>query len=154
MQRLSSTATRFVKRGIPAVAFAVLAVVAVQALRNGPADTALPLLFIVGFAILLVTVIFSAVLSKLADEVIDHGTHLVFRQGTRETTVELKHITNVGYSALATPRTVWLSLASTSAVGRQISFIPKDAPFGFSVPAVVTELRERVHAARSSASAA
>lgn len=151
MERISSAGTRWVKLGIPILCFAVLATVALQALKNGPPGTTLPTLVIVGFAAVLVTVICLALLAKLADEVLDHGTHLIVRRGTRRASIELKQIRHFGYSALASPRTVWLRLEAAGPFGREISFVPKGASFGFGVPAVVTALRQRVRAARPNA---
>ena len=149
MERLSSSGTRSLKLGVPAVTFAVLIGTAAYGVRGGPAGTAIPLLFILGFATLLVTLLFSALLGKLADEVIDHGAFLVVRKGSRSTNIDIAQITNVGYSTLATPRTVWLRIASNTAFGREVSFIPRSAPFGFEIPRVVTELRTRVNALQS-----
>ena len=154
MERISSAGTRFAKLGVPGVTFTILAAIAAQALRNGQQGTGLPLLFLLGFAFLLLSALFSALLARLADEVIDHGTHLEVRRGRRRTRVDLARITYVGYSTLASPRTVWLSFKPSTEFGREISFIPRGASFGFSVPTVVTELRKRVQSARSCAGAA
>ena len=142
--RISSPFTPVIKFALPALLLTLLATVTGLTMIHGLNGPVIPLLFVFTPLITLFTLMFSPAMFRLADEVHDNGTHLEVRRGDSRLTIELSQVTKVSYSPTDSLRAVSLRLVSNTIFGRELSFIPRDAPLGFSIPASVVSLRERV----------
>jgi hypothetical protein len=124
MKRISSFWTALLKRVFPLVFFAVLAIVAAQAVAEGKLSTD-PAFFLgsalaAGFVYLLWRVL----VSDLADEVLDFGDHLLVRRGALKERVYLSNIVKVDTSFNTNPERMTLHLVEAGRLGRLITFSP------------------------------
>jgi hypothetical protein len=153
MQRISSGTARVMKVVFPIVWFGLLAGVVVLGLfakdahgnRSATAVIFPLIMAAVGYYLM------KKLMWGLADEVIDAGDSLIIRKRGEEEQIPLSNIINVGYSPLADPSRVTLSLRMPSRFGNQISFYVKTKLTPFAVNPIVTELIERIDRARQSA---
>lgn len=152
MKRISSRSSFLYKRVIPILWFVGLGIFAVDAAfvslpeRGGSFWYFLALAFagVLGFFFMKMTVF------DLADEVFDAGDALVVCVGQDKRRIPLAEITNVKYSPMMSPPRVILALGDPSKFGKEVAF---SAPltFGpFMRSPIVTDLIERIDAARRS----
>lgn len=150
MKKISSGQTRFLKFGLPVLLLGV-AVAIPSALVLGNRADAVPWVVIVSLPVLMVVV--GAVLMKtlvldLADEVHDAGDHLVVRKGGITERVPLKEIVNISSTVMINPPRVTLTLRKPGRLGKEIVFSPRQPLILLRRNPLVTELIERVDAAR------
>jgi hypothetical protein len=153
MNRISSKVTFFQKRIFPVFWFGFLAVFVAVGIfsgvaRSNPVFLVVPCaMAIFGYALM------RFLLWDLADEVTDYGSYLLVRRGSVEDRVDLANIMNISSSVLVNPPRVTLRLISPGKLGKEIVFSPI-RPFTlnpFARNAIVEDLIERVHRARSGA---
>jgi hypothetical protein len=126
-RRISSRNTFFLKRVLPTLVFAVLAlgIAAPLLLTHGHAAAlpwpalAAPLAMAIIFYLLLKRLVFD-----LADEVTDEGDALCVRFGAEVERVPLGEIINVSYSGITNPPRITLTLRNAGRFGREITFSP------------------------------
>ena len=148
MKRISSSP--FIrKRVFPVAWFGFLAVVMISTLFTSSANKTLPLPFLI---VPLLMAVFGYWLLKklvfdLADEVSDEGDDLLVRFGNVQEKIVLANIINVSYTVMANPR-VTLTLREPCRFGKELFFLPPTRWVPFSKNPVITELIERIDAAR------
>ena len=130
--------------------FGFLAFFAITPFLGHPSGNTLPLPF---FIVLIAMGVFGYLLLKklvfdLADEVSDAGDFLVVRFGNVEDRIALANIINVSYSVMINPPRVTLTLRQPSRFGKEVSFSPPVNWIPFSKSLIITELIERIDAAR------
>ena len=150
MKRISSRMTGFLKRGLPVLLLGLVAAV-VGILALGKHATPVPWVVLVSLPVILFTIV--AVLLKtlvfdLADEVHDAGDHLVVRKGDITERVALKDIANIGWTVMINPPRVTLTLRKPGRLGKEIVFSPRQPLIQIGRNPLVTQLIERVDAAR------
>jgi hypothetical protein len=153
MRRISSRTTFFYKRIFPIIWFGFLAFfMATPFLAPWIGGTASgsPIGFLLLPAFMMVAGYFmmKKLVFDLVDEVLDAGDALVIRNGSLEERIVLSDIVNVGYSPMANPQRVTLSLRSPSQFGDRISFCPPVSFMPFSTSPIIDELIKRIDAAR------
>lgn len=151
LRRLSSSLTFFYKRVFPFCWFGFVAVFAgimASVAKNGNAPPA-PLL--IGPAIMAVvgTLIMKLLFWKNVDEVWDAGDALLVRDRGEEELIRLCDVTNVAWSQWTNPETVTLTLDVPSRLGDEVTFMLPTRWVPKGRHPVVTELIDRVEAARS-----
>lgn len=149
MKRISSS-TFFYKRVFPVVWFGFLAffvVTAFSANRTGNAPV-IPFLIVPAFMAIGGYWLLKKTVFDLADEVSDGGSFLNIRIGRVEERVVLTNIINVSYSVMINPPRVTLTLRQPSRFGKEVSFSPRISWILFSKSPIITELIERIDAAR------
>jgi hypothetical protein len=151
MDQISSRWTAFTKWVLPLLwvgflLFFIVGTVLDGAVEKDPLFVLAPIFMIVAGLVM-----FRVYLWNLADSVYDHGSYLVAKRRGVEVRVGLENIMNVGYSSLSNPKLVTLRLAQSSALGKEIAFIPKTS-FSlnpFAKVEVAESLIERTFAARA-----
>lgn len=158
---ISSSWMLFYKRIFPALWFGVLAIITAAGLTAGSFTAGsftrdrlliLPfpgLMAVFGFFIM------KFLVWDLVDEVLDDVDALIVRNRGTEQRIPLADILNVSFSMLVNPPRVTLSIGGSSAsgpFGGRVAFSPiKEFSFNpFKEPAVVEDLIQRIHRARSS----
>ena len=147
MRYLSSSSASVLKIVFPVVGIVGCAYFAVVALFEAEYMIASAA---VGCA-LLVWVFDRLLVSNLAEQVIDLGSHLVVKRGLLKDRVSLAEIIEVNESIGISPPAITLRLARASKFGRLVSFTPvASSRFNPIAPhSLVVELRERSAAARA-----
>jgi hypothetical protein len=151
MRRISSSWTFFYKRVFPAIWFAFLLVfIGISLFANPRTDRSLLFPFIVVPAGMMVFgyIIMKKLVFDLVDEVWDDGHALVVRNGGQEQRVEFADIKNVNYAPLVNPPRVVLSVRRPTVFGDQIAFCAPLRLLPFSSSPVISELIDRIDAAR------
>jgi hypothetical protein len=137
------------KWGFPALWVAIVGVAIAANLQGGFERD--PVFVLVPIVMLVVGVpMFRHYLWQLADSVDDYGLYLVAKRRGTEARIDLNNVMNVNSSSFQNPKTVVLRLIQPTALGNEISFIPK-VPFTlnpFAKVEVVESLMERAYAAR------
>jgi hypothetical protein len=155
MKRVSSTATRFYKKGFPALWFGFLGLFLTLAITQGAVTNGSMMFLLVPC----VMAVFGYFIMKkfvwdLVDEVVDGGDFLVIRNRGRKYQVPLTDIMNVSSTMAVNPPRITLRLDGASAagpLGSEVSFSP-EKPFTlnpFAKNAVAEDLIVRVDRARS-----
>ncbi len=92
--------------------------------------------------------IYKFFIADLADEVIDHGDHLIFRKGQLKQTVELRDIINIRRAYSSKNDKVILTVQSNGPIGNKLTFLAEYRVVRFTEHPIVIELRQRVEAAQ------
>jgi hypothetical protein len=154
MRRISSKTTFFYKRIFPIIWFGFLVFfMATPFLAPwiGGTTSGSPIGFLLLPAFMIVAGYFmmKRLVFDLVDEVLDAGDALLIRNGHIEERIALSDIINVGYSPIANPPRVTLSLRNPSMFGDQVSFCaPVSLMPSFSTSPIIGELIKRIDAAR------
>ncbi|MEM7430534.1 MAG: hypothetical protein AAF351_01215 [Pseudomonadota bacterium] len=113
-------------------------------------NVAWPMIAAIGMAGIIAALVFKKFVWDLVDEVYDGGDHLVFRDRGIEQKVALRDIQNIGYVGYTSPRRVTVTCRNSGKLGKELVFMPpvRVSLNPFSTPAMVTDLIERVDAAR------
>ena len=122
MTRISSRATFWVKRVLPALWFGSLALAALRTLAAGRYAQDALLLAVLAVLAVAGYVMMKELLWNLADEVYDAGDRLVVRNAGDEETIELSNIMNVNVSSTMNPRRITLRLVTPVKSGSEIIF--------------------------------
>jgi hypothetical protein len=155
MQQISSRGIFFQKVIFPLLlllyaGFMFVGILATSHQKFGPPRITLiaPVLIVfVGYYILKKTV------WDLADRVFDAGDLLIVRFGKEEDRIPLSNVINISYSKLMTPTRITLTLHTPGRFGSEISFAAPFSPWTFSRSRIITDLIQRVDAARRAAGA-
>jgi hypothetical protein len=150
MTRISSRQVGFLKYGLP-VFFLGLTVAVVAAMLVAGRETPVPWVVIVSlpvFMLALGAMLMKTLILDLADEVHDAGDHLVVRKGDITERVPLREIANIGWTVMINPPRVTLTLRKSGRLGREIVFSPRQPLIQLGRNPLVTQLIERVDAAR------
>jgi hypothetical protein len=152
--RISSESTFYYKRVFPILWFGFTALFLCMGLGTGiaqkkPVGEFVPfilaplLLAVFGFGFM------KWIVFDLVDEVWDAGSHLIVKNKGKEERIALKDVINVNYIGLMNPPRVTLLLREPSEFGTEISFTPPFRFIHFSMPAIATDLIERINVTRS-----
>lgn len=149
MKRISSR-TFFIKRVFPVVWFGFLAFFVITGFFATSAGKPLPIPFFIGPIVMAIFGywFFKKLIFDLADEVSDAGDFLVVRFGKVQEKVALTNIINVSYVVMMNPPRVTLTLRKPCRFGKEISFSAPTSWVPFSRSPVISELIERIDAAR------
>jgi hypothetical protein len=150
MQRISSRSTFFYKRVFPVFWFGFLVIFVATALSKGSLSGVPLAVFILPplFMALFFYFIMKKLVFDLADEVLDAGDALIVRFGSEQQRIQLSEIINVSYVYMMNPPRVTLTLRTPCQFGKEVSFSPPTRFLPFAKSPIVTELIERVDAAR------
>jgi hypothetical protein len=151
MKRISSSWTFYYKRVFPAIWFGFLLLFIILPLLGirGASRTPPVPFFIVPIVMMIFGYFFMRKLVfDLADQVWDGGDSLLVRNRGEEQRVALADIKNVNYSPFMHPARVVLSLRRKTAFGDQIAFCAPMRFLPFSSSPIITDLIDRVDAAR------
>jgi hypothetical protein len=145
LQRISSRSTFLYKRIFPLFFIGFLGLWAWGGYQGG-----MPLVF---FIVPVFMGIFFYFLMKklvfdLADEVLDAGDYLIVRFGSEQEQIPLSEIINVSYAHMMNPPRATLTLRTPGHFGKEISFSAPIRFLPFAKSPLLTELIERVDAAR------
>jgi len=151
MKRISSS-TFFIKRIFPVIWFGFLILFVIAGFFINSAGNTPPLPF---FIIPIMMAVFGYLLLKktvfdLADEVSDAEDFLVVRFGKVKDQIALSNIINVSYTVMMNPPRVTLTLRQPCRFGKEVAFSPPISWVPFSKSPIITELIERIDAARKS----
>jgi hypothetical protein len=149
--------TFFLKRVFPAVWFGFLAVFVAIAIANAVLEGPEPAhLFLLAVPLMLAAfgyALMRQIIWDLADEVFDHGDHLVVRARGAESRIELADVMNVSYTPMNPPR-ITLRLRTPGRFGRDVPFTPIPSPLRtrifrpFATNPIAEDLMVRVDRAR------
>jgi hypothetical protein len=151
MRRISSTLTFYYKRVFPVIWFGGLVLIGGIGLYAGlvkntsgffPFLIVLPIMFVLG------TRYMKKLVFDLVDEVWDDGDALVVKNGGQEQRIALSDIKNVNYSPMMSPPRVTLSLRHPTVFGDEIAFSAPTRVMPLTPSAEITDLIDRVDAAR------
>jgi hypothetical protein len=152
LNRISSRATFFIKKVVPAVWLAGLLWFAAQDVMDGvdpegifPGVVVPALMAGVGF------VIMKKLFWQAVDAVYDGGSFLLVRNGGEEETVPLPNVINVSVGSASSPPTIALRLRNPGKFGDEITFFAAGNNFGFTMFSrnrVAEDLIARVEKAR------
>lgn len=153
MQRISSGSMNVGKIVFPVFWFGILAVIFVSSLlgknakgSHDPIAIVFPLMMAAfGYFIMKKT------MWGLADEVVDAGDSLIVRFGHDQEQIPLSNIINVGYAPMVNPSRITLTLRAPCRFGQEISFYSRQTMRLFAPNPVITELIQRIDAARQAA---
>jgi len=153
MQRISSGSVALGKVVFPVIWFGILAIIFLIALfgkdahgNHSPVAIVFPLFMAaIGFFILKKT------MWGLADEVLDAGDSLIVRIGREQDQIPLANIINVGYQPMTQGSRVTLTLRNPGRFGNEISFNAQQKFLPYGQNPVITELIQRIDAARQAA---
>jgi len=153
MQRISSGSLALGKVVFPVIWFGILAIVFLLTLfgkdahgNHSPVAVVFPLgMAAIGYFILKKT------MWGLADEVLDAGDSLIVRRGSEQEQIPLANIINVGYQPMADASRVTLTLRNPGRFGNEISFYAQKKFLPYGQNPVITELIQRIDAARQAA---
>lgn len=153
MQRISSGSIAFGKVVFPVIWFGLLAIGFLLALfgKNTHGNHSLVAIVTPLFMAAVGYFIMKKTMWGMADEVLDAGDSLIVRIGQEQEQIPLANIINVGYQPMTDGSRVTLILRNPSRFGNEISFyaLRKFLPYGQNP--VITELIQRIDAARQSA---
>src|SRR5665213_492772 len=150
MQRISSRSTFLYKRIFPLFWFGFLVLFIILPMFGKRPEGGFPVMFFVtpvvmaGFGYFLLR----KLIFDLADEVSDAGDSLIVRFGSEQERVPLSEIMNVSYTYMTSPSRVTLTVRNPGRFGKEISFCPPQRLLPFAKSPIVTNLIERIDAAR------
>ena len=101
-----------------------------------------------GASVIIAGLIYKIAIADLADEVIDHGDHLIFRKGNLKQTVELRDIINIRRARTTKNDKVILTVQSSGPIGNRLAFLAEYRVIRFTEHPIVTELRQRMEDAK------
>lgn len=150
MQRISSRNTFFAKRVFPIIWFGFLALFFLGPLAARKSTPSLPVaVFLVpAFMAVFGYFLMKKLVFDLADEVLDAGDALVVRFGSEQERIPLSEIINVSYTYMVNPNRVTLTLRTPGQFGKEVSFSPPARFVPFAKNPMISDLIERVDAAR------
>ena len=150
MERISSRSTFFGKRVFPFIWFGLLSLFIIAPLRAKGARGSVPPAIFIGPAVLAAFGYFlmKKTVFDLADEVYDAGDSLIVRFGNEEERIPLSEIINLSYSYLSNPSRATLTLRTPGRFGKEITFSPPQRFLPFGKNPIITNLIERIDAAR------
>jgi hypothetical protein len=150
MQRISSRSTFFSKRVFPVIWFGFLALFFLGPLAARKSQPSLPVaVFLVpAFMAIFGYFLMKKLIFDLADEVLDDGDALVVRFGSEQERIPLSEIINVSYTYMVNPNRVTLTLRTPGRFGKEVSFSPPVRFVPFAKSPIISDLIERVDAAR------
>lgn len=124
MRKISSEATFFYKRFFPSLYFGFLIFILIILIlaTNNKTTVLFPLIVII-LMIVIGFAIFRASVFGIADEVLDFGDHLLFKQNGIEIQIFLKSIQEINYRSGRQLR-LDVSLKKECELGRKLSFYP------------------------------
>lgn len=111
---------------------------------QSPTALLIPMLFV----LVVGGLIFKKLFWDLADEAIDNGDELLFRNGRKQQTVKLADIINISSSQMTSPERVTITTRTAGELGDELSFILPMRFNLFSTHPLVRNLIERVDKAR------
>ena len=94
-------------------------------------------------------ILFRKIAWDLVDEVIDEGSSLYFRKGTKEQRVNLEDIINISHAAMNSPDRVTIHSRTSGEIGEELAFSLPMRLNPFAKNPLVKELIERVDRARN-----
>jgi len=125
MPRISSRRTFFFKRVFLTIWFAVLGFFVVIWFRNGTRSDDVIFLLIPLLLGIVGAIMFKLLLWNLADEAQDGGDYLLIRYRGITDRIALSNVMNVSASVLVNPPRITLRLIHPSALGSEVSFLPR-----------------------------
>jgi hypothetical protein len=150
MQRISSRSTFFTKRVFPVIWFGFLALflLAPFLARKSPGGPPVVVFVVPVFMAIFGYFFMKKLIFDLADEVVDEGDALTVRFGSERQRIPLSEIINVSYSYMQNPNRVTLTLRTPCQFGKEVAFSPPARFLPFAKSPLITDLIERVDAAR------
>jgi hypothetical protein len=135
----------FAKWVLPPVGFGSVAVYMFWKESQKAKPEFLILSLVLAFAAIIFIVVFKRRMWTLADEVLDGGTYLLVRFGTKEASINLSNITRVDSESQLGATTVRLRLATPCEFGSAISFLAKSTSRNpFALNGIAEDLIARV----------
>jgi hypothetical protein len=151
MKRISSSWTFFYKRVFPTIWFGfclLFLIVPWLVISTSSQPPPIPFFFVPAFMIIIGFFVMRKLVFDLVDQVWDDGDSLLVRNRGEEQRVALADIKNVSYTQFMNPPRVVLSLRRNTAFGDQIAFCAPLRFKLFSSSPVISDLIDRIDAAR------
>ncbi|MGA3210124.1 MAG: hypothetical protein ABSD20_02400 [Terriglobales bacterium] len=153
MQRISSGSVAVGKVVFPVIWFGILAIIFLIGLfgKDAHGNHSLAAIVFPFFMAAIGYFIMKKTMWGLADEVLDAGDSLIVRIGREQEQIPLANIINVGYQFQTESARVTLTLRIPSRFGNEISFYAQQKFLRFAPDPAITDLIQRIDAARQAA---